>query len=91
MHAFDLEELALALFVRLLVVVWRLACPVQHQRPLAEEALIVSVVPAWNVLDSELPRPTRRFSPGVSGHEWPAGESVLVLVIVGSLAQDHRS
>lgn len=65
--------------------------PVQHQRPLLEQPCLDVGPDAHDGLHDDVqgPRPAGQLGPGVGRHEGPAGEAVLVVVVVGTLAQDH--
>jgi len=68
------------------VAVGRVPGAVQHQRPLLDEAALLTlrVEPHLQYPDS-----LRVLAPRVRGHERPLGEAVSPVVVVHSFAQDH--
>ena len=74
-----------------LVGVGRRLRPVQNQGPLLEDARLVVVLQAQDGLHDDVQGPgaAGHLRPRVGGHEGPAGEAVLVVVVVGTLAEDH--
>lgn len=61
---------------------------VEHERPFLEPtALRILRVEA----DLQKPFALRVLAPGVRCHEWPFGESIALVVVVRSLAQNHWS
>ena len=65
----------------------------KHQRPLLEESPLDVRLHAEDRLHDDIqgPHSTGHLSPGMSRHERPAVETVLVVIVIGPLAQDHRS
>lgn len=91
MDSLDVKQFPMIHFVLDLVFVWSFLGAVENESPLKELSSVhVRVLPR-NQGDFQLPTTMRILGPSVGGHEWPARESVLVVIIVRSLAQDHRS
>lgn len=87
----DLVQLSVLVPVHHLLVIWRVLCSVQNQGPLEKRPGIHGIVLARGHRYLQLPQTTWVLRPGVGGHEGPAGEAVLVIVVIGSLTQDHSS
>ena len=68
------------------VGVGRVLGAVQEQRPVHDVTWL-----SWTMNESNLQRPlaSRVLSPGVGGHEGPLGESILTIIIIWSLRQNH--
>lgn len=69
-----------------LVDVGGVAGSMKHQGPLQQN----SFLGLFRVEDhKELPSSTGILSPDVGGHEGPFGESIGLVIILGTFAQDH--
>lgn len=93
MLSLDLVQLLMFGLVNRLVPVGLFLGSVQDQCPFLEDSILVVVLQAddWFQDNIEGPAAMGHLGPGVGCHEGPASESVLAVIVVGSLAQDHRS
>ena len=88
---FDFVELRVLVLLLHLLVVRRLLRSVKNQGPFEKRACIHGVIFARGHRYLQLPQPTWVFSPGMSRHERPPSEAILVVIVVRALAENHCS
>ena len=88
MLSLDHVERLLGVLVDRLLGVRRQLRAVQHQGPLLEQARLAVRLEAQDGFEHDVERPAaaRDLGPRVGRHEGPAGEAVLVVVVVRALA-----
>lgn len=91
MSSFDFVQLPVNVIVAVLVFIDFFLSAMDNKCPLEETTGVIRTALPGNHRHFQDPGPRWVLSPAMASHERPSGETILEVIVVGSLAQNHGS